>query len=172
MTTLFGHTSPETAYLVADYPYGRTIRCRIRYWLESHPTKGFRFMAQTENPKTLTWNKPKASTYAKLAAVMFLDGEAHVTWNNITEYQSGENVVTFLERHPGADVSLLRPFAIAKCVFLERYAQGKAFFTINGVRTETTQKEIDRANAELAEWKRVVELCGAQDQPSQTGATT
>lgn len=28
---LLGHVSPQTAYLVEDYPYGRQLRCRIRY---------------------------------------------------------------------------------------------------------------------------------------------
>jgi hypothetical protein len=31
---LTDHTSPETAYLVEDYPYGFRLRCQIRYWLE------------------------------------------------------------------------------------------------------------------------------------------
>jgi hypothetical protein len=30
---LSGHVSPQTAYLVEDYPYGRRLRCRIRYWI-------------------------------------------------------------------------------------------------------------------------------------------
>lgn len=163
MTTLHGHTSPETAYLVADYPYGFKARCRIRYWLEAHPTKGFRFFSQTENPKTLRWNNPKPSTYVKLAAVMHTDEVGHVTWSAVTEYTEAADVVKFLQMSPGADVSLLRPFAIAKCGFLERYAQGKAFFTINGQRQET---DIAKANLELAEWKRVVELCGSASQPT------
>ena len=28
------HISPETAYVIDDYPYGFRLRCRIRYWLE------------------------------------------------------------------------------------------------------------------------------------------
>ncbi len=36
---LNGHISPETAYVVEDYPYGYTLRCTIRYWLET-ATKG------------------------------------------------------------------------------------------------------------------------------------
>lgn len=34
-TILHGHTSHETAYVVDDYPYGRTVRCKIRYWIET-----------------------------------------------------------------------------------------------------------------------------------------
>jgi len=36
-TPTFGHVIQETAYLIADYPYGRTLRCQRRVWLESDP---------------------------------------------------------------------------------------------------------------------------------------
>lgn len=35
MKVLSGHTSPETAYVVDDYPYGFRLRCKIRYWIET-----------------------------------------------------------------------------------------------------------------------------------------
>ena len=61
MEILKGHTSPETAYLVRDYPYGYTLRCQIRYWLEHKPGKGVRFVSQTTNPKRpgIVWNGEK-----------------------------------------------------------------------------------------------------------------
>jgi len=78
VTVLHGHTSPDTAYLVSDYPYGRTLRCQIRYWLHTadkgqHKHKT-RFMSQTTNPKRdgIVWNKPKGSTYSAWM-VMYLD---------------------------------------------------------------------------------------------------
>lgn len=50
---LHGHESPETAYVVDDYPSGFKIRCRIRYWIETIP-KGVkqgmqRFVSQTSH---------------------------------------------------------------------------------------------------------------------------
>ena len=77
MKTLLGHTSPETAYVVADYPYGYRLRTQIRYWLETRKGYGQRLMSQTLNPKTGQWNKPKAGTYNVLA-VMVLDDQEHV----------------------------------------------------------------------------------------------
>jgi hypothetical protein len=76
---LTGHTSPETAYLVADYPYGFRLRCQMRYWLEYKQGHGFRLVSQTSNPKRpgLVWNKPKASTYSD-CAVMIRDDEGHI----------------------------------------------------------------------------------------------
>jgi hypothetical protein len=42
------------------------LRCKIRYWLEFHPKRGFRFVSQTTNPKRgNVWNKPKASTFMR-----------------------------------------------------------------------------------------------------------
>src|SRR4051794_3719439 len=77
---LLGHTSPETAYVVDDYPYGFRLRCKIRYWLEHKKGHGTRLMSQTTNPKVPdreVWNKPKGSTYDELM-VMYLDAQGHV----------------------------------------------------------------------------------------------
>lgn len=85
MEILKGHTSPETAYVVNDYPYGFRLRCRIRYWIEYRKGHGCRFVSQTTNPKKAfdpatdrrpePWNKPKASTYHRFGATMLRDPE-------------------------------------------------------------------------------------------------
>ena len=85
-TILSGHTTPETAYLVEDYPFGFRLRCKIRYWLEYKSSQGYRLVSQTTNPKVSYehWNKPKASTYAMFGGVMFLDEKNHVHWEGLT----------------------------------------------------------------------------------------
>ncbi len=81
------HISPETAYLVEDYPYGFRLRCKIRYWLEVSKTKGVRFLSQTTNPKKENiWNKPKASTYNQFGGAMYLDEKNYVQWTGIHPY--------------------------------------------------------------------------------------
>jgi hypothetical protein len=84
-----GHTTPETAYIVPDYPYGFRLRCKIRYWLEYRPGKGFRLGSQTTNPKLNYeyWNKAKHSTYHDLG-VMGLNAENHVTWVGCHAYNT------------------------------------------------------------------------------------
>lgn len=97
---LNGHTSPETAYVVGDYPYGFRLRCKIRYWLET-ATKGAkkgetRFVSQTTDPKAPgeVWNKPKGSTYSEKLSLMYLDENDHVhhmvlnawTWERSPEF--------------------------------------------------------------------------------------
>lgn len=94
------HTSPETAYVVDDYPYGFRLRCKIRYWLEYKPNHGFRFVSQTTNPKIEgreVWNKPKASTYHTFAYIV-LDGEGHVDYRAIGS-GSLEQLQPFLAAH-------------------------------------------------------------------------
>lgn len=93
---LFGHTSPATAYLVSDYPYGRRIRCRIRYWIETVPRRGDRFVSQTENPNTLVWNAPKRSTYVPVG-IMFLDEKGHVAWDALSSWSSARAIEAFRE---------------------------------------------------------------------------
>lgn len=102
MTPIYGHASEETAYIVEDYPYGYTLRCKIRYWLEESPTKGFRFCSQTTNPKKSVevWNTPKKSTYMRLGGCMFLDENGHVKWTGVSEYSSIVELEKFAKDFP------------------------------------------------------------------------
>lgn len=120
---LKGHTSPETAYIVADYPYGFRLRCKIRYWLEYNPKRGFRFVSQTTNPKRPGefWNKPKASTYCKLGGAMYLDVQGHVNWSGLTEYSGGAEATAWLEKFsegmPAAGLELTKRWVAAKVAY-------------------------------------------------------
>jgi hypothetical protein len=89
VTPLMGHTSPDTAYVVKDYPYGG-MRCKIRYWIETGAkgaTKGKkRVVSQTTNPKRPgeVWNKPKpGSTYSLFAYLYLNHANNHVEWMTI-----------------------------------------------------------------------------------------
>lgn len=156
-TPLYGHDSEQTAYIVDDYPYSFKLRCKIRYWLEMKPKKGFRFMSQTENPKTGRWNKPKASTYASLAGVMYLDSQKHVQWHGLTEYSKDSDVLDFVKDFPKADFSILRSVAKLKLKYLERAAAGGIKITING-EDRTTEEDIGRWRAELETWQAIDRL--------------
>lgn len=95
------HNSPESAYVVNDYPYGFRLRCRIKYWLEFNKTHGYRFVSQTTNPKKAgeVWNKPKKSTYYNLAAALFLNEENHLKITGITVSSSSEQLKSWLEKY-------------------------------------------------------------------------
>lgn len=98
---LKGHVSMETAYVVADYPYGFRLRCQIRYWLEFKQGKGFRFWSQTSNPKVagLVWNKPKSSTYIENAAFMYLDSQGYVRWYGLGIYHDAAESQAFRDAY-------------------------------------------------------------------------
>jgi hypothetical protein len=118
---LTGHISPETAFVVADYPYGFRLRCQIRYWLEFNAKRGFRFMSQTSNPKRGgIWNKPKASTYSRFGGAMFLDDQEHVQWAGLSEYSDGAEAKAFADTYgeavPEAGRALLNKWVAAKGV--------------------------------------------------------
>lgn len=101
MKTLIGHTSPETAYLVDDYPYGYTLRCKIRYWTEYSPKHGMRFCSQTTDPRKISnhWNKPKKGTYADLI-VLYLDEKQHVTGTSVSfAYDDADKILAFIDTH-------------------------------------------------------------------------
>lgn len=87
MKILHGHTSPETAYVVKDYPFGG-YRCMQRYWIETRKGFGQRLMTQTTHKafnrgytpseaatppsESYLWNKPKGGTYSPML-VLYID---------------------------------------------------------------------------------------------------
>lgn len=87
---LQGHTSPETAYVVDDYPYGRVLRCKIRYWIETAVKGGKagqqRFMRQTTDPRKVgeVWNKAHGSTYSGMALLYIDPATGYVEWTGIS----------------------------------------------------------------------------------------
>lgn len=105
MDVLKGHTSPEAAYVVEDYPYGFRLRCRIRYWLEYKSGCGYRLVSQTTNPKATgeVWNKPKRSTYTELAVMVLLPendkGVREVSWAGLNRYTIGEKLEEFVQAY-------------------------------------------------------------------------
>jgi hypothetical protein len=123
MKLLKNHTSPETAFVVESYPYGFRLRCKIRYWLEFHPKRGFRFMSQTTNPKKPgeVWNKPKASTYYRFGGAMFLNEEEHVHWSGLSEYSEAAEAVAWAEKFgeavPEAGQETLARWVAAKVAY-------------------------------------------------------
>ncbi len=94
MEVLSGHTSPETAYVVEDYPYGYRLRTTIRYWIETKKGFGQRFMSQTVNPKTGRWNKPKNGTYCDIQ-VLVKDDQGHVSSQGLHSGRGQEAIDAF-----------------------------------------------------------------------------
>ena len=157
VTPLYGHTSEKTAYLVPDYPYGRKVRCRIRYWIESDPKKGHRLVSQTENPRTLAWNAPKRSTYTIASACLYLDDVGHVQWASFSTW-SAVDALSYVRCFPGAaGIEEARRFVRLKITHLTNMLSGKRWFEINGVHQEYTEVDRARDSVELAVWIDVLE---------------
>lgn len=123
MQILNGHVSPETAYVVEDYPYGFRLRCKIRYWVEYKLRVGFRFVSQTTNPKVAgeRWNKPRATTYSRFGGCMFLNDEGHVKYSGLSECTNGAEAQAWADTY-GAGVpeegrELMQRWVIAKLAY-------------------------------------------------------
>ena len=99
---LIGHTSPETAYTVADYPYRFRLRTEIRYWIETKAGHGQRVMSQTRNPKRADrpWNAPKGSTYTAIKALYVDPATGHVESSGIGGYADEAEIRAWAERFP------------------------------------------------------------------------
>ncbi len=158
-TGLYGHTSLETAYVIADYPYGR-LRCQRRVWIESSPRLGFRFVAQTENPRNGRWNAPKKSTYTDIAACLYLDENNHVHMACVGVYTDAPQALDFVRSFGRQCLGFdrLSQYAKDKRRFSLALASGACFFTMNGVKQERQPAEIERDNLNAAQWGEVVAL--------------
>jgi len=128
MKILKGHISPETAFVVDDYPYGFRLRCKIRYWLEYNVKHGFRLVSQTTNPRRPgeVWNKPKASTYSKFGGCMVLSTPAgtdieHVSWTGLSEYSDGAEAKEWSDKYsegvPEAGLVAMTRWVAAKLAY-------------------------------------------------------
>lgn len=164
MTPLYGHISPETAHVVEDYPYGFRLRCKIRYWLESHPKRGFRFCSQTTNPKRAgePWNNPKASTYTLLAACMYRNDEGHITWDGLSEYSDAAQVLAFCQKYPGADLSRLLDWATLKACYEDQSIAGNVVWTMNGKEIPDSEERKAEHVRDAAIWREVAKLLGRE----------
>jgi len=87
-TVLQPQPTQNDPYVVDNYPYGYTMRTRMRYWIET-TNRGQRFVRQSLNPKTGKWNKPKKSTYCQIM-LAGLNEENHVKFTGISMYSSDE----------------------------------------------------------------------------------
>lgn len=148
-------TSPDTAYVVLDYPCGRTARTSIRYWIEDGGKKGFRVVYQTRNPKVPAeanlWNAPKKSTYMLVAAALYIEeATGHVKSEGITEYTDPAAIRSYVETH-GTTPRILQ-WVHDKAKFSRAFAD-RGVFTINGAPQEVTPGEASRRNETAKEWE-------------------
>jgi len=124
------HVSPETAYVVGDWPYGSSLRCKKRFWVEFKNKKGFRLVTQTTNPKASfeKWNKPKKSTYSRFGGAMYLDEDGHVQWAGLSEYSDLTESLQFDETYrdavPEVGLPTLDAWLRAKSEFEYKKSQG------------------------------------------------
>lgn len=85
----------EIPYIVSDYPYGFK-KCICKFWIESNEKRGDRWVKQTQNPKTLVWNKPKKSTYSGVI-VAYIDEEGHATYKSLYTGTDAQAYKDFVE---------------------------------------------------------------------------
>jgi hypothetical protein len=117
------HVSPESAFVVDDYPYGFRLRCKIRYWIEYKAKLGFRCMSQTTNPKRPgeVWNKPKASTYYRFGGALYLNDDDHVQFAGLSEYSNGAEAKAWFENFgegvPEAGLDVVKRWVAAKVAY-------------------------------------------------------
>ena len=148
MKVLQGHISPETAYVVEDYPYGFRLRCTIRYWIETKPKFGQRMMSQTTNPKKagVVWNKPNGSTYSAVL-ILCLDEKNHVVSDGLSKYSDEERINAFVAKYGKLGDYEEKEILVLRAV---HRAQSRLTCTIVANPTPEEHAKIDANNARVA----------------------
>lgn len=154
---LTGHKSPETAFLIEDYPYGHKVRTQKRVWIEEKPKKGFRLMEQTKNPKTGAWNKPAAGNYYAFGMAMFLDERGYVEHVAVGEYSRDADIVSFIRTF--GVTPALKAVALAKVKYhwsvANAHAAGVNPWEVNGKPLPLRESAIEENKEAVALWTEV-----------------
>lgn len=123
----------DTAYQVDDYPYGFTLRCKIKYWVEYKPKLGYRFCSCTTNPKKAVeqWNKPKYSTYSTVAGFLIQEEETeHIKYIGYSAYHEAPEIQAFIDKYekwlPDDCMNNLQKFIRLSLAYAERQQELKA----------------------------------------------
>jgi hypothetical protein len=89
IATLFSlstHNSPETAYVIKDWPYGRTLRCEKHVWIETKKNFGQRAVYRTTNPKRgNSFNANKNGNYYNLV-VFGANADGLLEFDDLNQY--------------------------------------------------------------------------------------
>jgi hypothetical protein len=139
---LTGHTSPDTAYLVTDYPYGFRLRTEIRYWIETRKGHGQRTMSQTRNPKRagMPWNAPKGSIYAPIRVMLLNPTNGHVEHEALSPYAEEPEIAAFAQRYPKTCAEP-RNRGVVDLLIAHRRAYQQVTWTVRSGRPEELQNE-------------------------------
>lgn len=93
------HRDKESAYIIPDYPYGATLRCELRIWMDFDEKRGYRFCRQTYHPVTPRENKAKKDTYMPLAGFMYVGQDDRIYVLGLSEYSSKEDIQEFVQKY-------------------------------------------------------------------------
>ena len=137
----------ENPYIIKDYPYGFK-KCLMRVWIESVKNKGDRYMTQTQNPKTLIWNKPKKSIY-NAVMVLYFDEKKHITYLGLYPSTSKEDYKKFIDSVGDYDFNELQKEQLRILrAYIKTYENVSFKCELQPQRTEEEQKQHDREQEE------------------------
>lgn len=148
---LLGHTDADTAYVVDDYPYGRS-RTQKRYWVESKPKHGDRLVTQTLNPKTGRWNKPKAGTYSAVL-VLFLepqeDGREFVKQHGLGLWKTTDEAQAFVALVGAGNLNEVQKAQVAGVIGLNKVMESVTWTVREGESTPEQDAEQARIKSTI-----------------------
>lgn len=85
---LFNHVSPETGFIVPNFPFAHGVCTPARFWIETRIAYGQRIMYQFLDPATKEWFKPKTRAgYVDLCVLELNTIENHPMYGQVIMYE-------------------------------------------------------------------------------------
>jgi hypothetical protein len=83
------------------------------------------------------------------------ESNSHIEWDGLTEYSDWEVSLQFIKDFPLTNTCMLLPWTLQKIAYYKLLVEGKAHFTMNGAKQETTEYEIEEYKKDYEGWKSV-----------------
>jgi hypothetical protein len=163
---IYGHTSFETAYCAEDYPYGRNLRTKMYFWLETKPKHGVRLVTRSLNPQNGRMNKQHNGGYVKIAANLYLDEKGHCQMAAVSEYTNEKEILDFIKNFPDCQhMADIKVWCLMKYKYLRTCVERKSsMFTINGVEQFLSEPELEKYTNEMRGWWKAYLLAAGKPE--------
>jgi hypothetical protein len=128
------------------------LRCKARYWIETHPKRGQRVMFQTTNPKVKgreVWNKVKASTYNPLRVLVLNESNSHIETEEISLYADEAKINAFAAQHAAALTGDYEQEAIKRLIAMDRARSKVTWTTTSGEAAQGPHQTLEEQQAIL-----------------------
>ena len=96
-----------------------------------------------------------------IAGNMYRDeSNNHIEYELVSQYTDWEQILQFVKDFPETNTSVLLPWALQKVAYYKMLVDGTAHFTMNNVKQEPSEYELEKYKKDHVYWKLVLAEIG------------